>query len=163
MARAAPPKSPAGPRRTANASAAVADGLPLLESLLGYNIRRAQLSMSRDFHRSVGQGKVRPVIFSILVLAETQPGIAQVDLARQLALDKASVVALIDRLEAAGQVERRRSTQDRRRQGLFLTESGRLQLQVLKEDVARHERRYVERYTPVERAVLVDLLKRIYE
>jgi DNA-binding MarR family transcriptional regulator len=140
-----------------------ATGLPMLQSFLGYNVRRAQVAIARDFQRHVGQGKIRPVIFSILVLAEAQPGIAQVDLARKLALDKASVVALIDRLEGAGLVERRRSTQDRRRQGLFLTPQGLLRLQTLKDEVSRHERRFLERFTPVELALLVSLLQRIHE
>lgn len=164
MTRAVRTASPAATRKNARSvPAAPAGGLPLLKALLGYNVRRAQVSLSRDFQRSVGQGKIRPVLFSILVLAETQPGIAQVDLARQLALDKASVVALIDRLEAAGQVERRRSTQDRRRQGLFVTAQGLQRLATLKEEVLRHERRFAERYTPLELAVLVELLQRLYE
>jgi DNA-binding MarR family transcriptional regulator len=143
--------------------AAAPAGLPLLQSLVGYNLRRAHVTIARDFQRHVGQGKVRTVIFSILVLAESDPGIAQVDLARQLALDKASVVALIDRLETADLVERRRSVQDRRRQGLFLTPVGSTRLQVLKDEVLRHERRFAERYTAAELAQLVGLLQRIYE
>ena len=138
-------------------------GLPMLQSLLGYNVRRAQVTLARDFQQHVGQGKIRPVVFCILVLAEAQPGIAQVELARKLALDKASVVALIDRLEGAGLVERRRSTLDRRRQGLFVTPQGLLRLQTLKDEVSRHERQFLERYSPVEIALLVSLLQRIYE
>ncbi len=139
------------------------DGLPMLQSLLGYNVRRAHVSMARDFQRHVGQGKVRPVVFSILLLAEAQPGIAQVELAHKLALDKASLVALIDRIEGSGLVERRRSTQDRRRQGLFLTPQGILRLQALKDEVGRHERRFMERFTPVELALLVSLLQRLHD
>jgi len=135
----------------------------MLQSLLGYNVRRAQVTLARDFQQHVGQGKIRPVVFCILVLAEAQPGIAQVELARKLALDKASVVALIDRLEGAGLVERRRSTLDRRRQGLFVTPQGLLRLQTLKDEVSRHERQFLERYSPVEIALLVSLLQRIYE
>ena len=152
-------------RRPARATAASDDGagLPMLQSLLGYNVRRAHVSMARDFQRHVGQGKVRPVVFSILLIAEAQPGIAQVELAHKLALDKASLVALIDRLEDSGLVERRRSTQDRRRQGLFLTPQGILRLQALKDEVGRHERRFMERFTPVELALLVSLLQRLHD
>ena len=135
----------------------------MLQSLLGFNVRRAHVSMARDFQRHVGQGKVRPVVFSILLIAEAQPGIAQVELAHKLALDKASLVALIDRLEESGLVERRRSTQDRRRQGLFLTTQGILRLQSLKDEVSRHERRFMERFTPVELALLVSLLQRLHD
>ncbi|MEY4760432.1 MAG: hypothetical protein RLZZ200_288 [Pseudomonadota bacterium] len=151
-------------RRPARATAeAGGDGLPMLQSLLGFNVRRAHVSMARDFQRHVGQGKVRPVVFSILLIAEGQPGIAQVELAHKLALDKASLVALIDRLEDTGLVERRRSTQDRRRQGLFLTPQGILRLQALKDEVSRHERRFMERFTPIELALLVSLLQRLHD
>jgi MarR family transcriptional regulator, organic hydroperoxide resistance regulator len=164
MRRAGRGASDAGARRQARlAPEPSAVALPMLQTLLGYNVRRAHVAMARDFQRHVGQGKIRPVIFSILLLAEAQPGIAQVDLAHKLSLDKASVVALIDRLEGSGLVERRRSTQDRRRQGLFLTPQGLLRLQTLKEEVARHERRFIERYTPVELALLISLLQRIHE
>ena len=145
------------------AAADVSGGLSMLQSLLGFNLRRAQVVLARDFQKQVGQGKVRPVVFCILVLAEAQPGIAQVDLTRQLALDKASVVALIDRIEGAGLVERRRSTLDRRRQGLFLTPLGLQRLKSLKDEVARHERRFLERYSPEELAILIGLLRRLYE
>jgi DNA-binding MarR family transcriptional regulator len=148
--------------RTA-ADAGAPGGLAMLQSLLGFNVRRAQVVLARDFQHEVGQGKVRPVVFCILVLAEAQPGIAQVDLTRKLALDKASVVALIDRIEGAGLVERRRSTLDRRRQGLFLTPLGLQRLKTLKEEVARHERRFHERYSPEELAMLIGLLRRLYE
>lgn len=135
----------------------------MLQSLLGYNVRRAHVAIARDFQRNVGDGGIRPVVFSILVLAEAQPGIAQVELAATLALDKASVVALIDRLEDAGLVERRRSMQDRRRQGLFLTPRGMLRLQTLKDEVIRHERRFIDRYTAAELAQLAALLQRLHE
>lgn len=164
MKRAGRSASDTSARRSARLAAEPAVvGLPMLQSLLGYNVRRAHVTLARDFQRHVGQGKIRPVIFSILLLAESQPGIAQVDLAHKLALDKASVVALIDRLERNGLVERRRSTQDRRRQGLFLTPQGLLRLQTFKDEVTRHERRFIERYTPVELALLISLLQRIHE
>ena len=149
--------------RAVPVAAASAPGPVLLQDLLGYNLRRAQVALSRDFQRSVGEGKIRPVIFSIRALAEATPGVAQVDLARLLGLDKASVVALIDRLEAAGLIERRRSTLDRRRQGLFLTAAGADLLQGLKHEVAQHERRFRERFSAAEAAQLIALLQRLYD
>ena len=41
---------------------------------------------------------MRPGLFSLLLLVGANPGIAQIDLANQLSVDKASIVALIDRL-----------------------------------------------------------------
>ena len=90
--------------------------LDCLPTLLGFNIRRAQIALWRDFNRNVAEGYVRPGVFSALLLAHANPGIAQIEIGNQLGIDKASVVSLIDRMEEAGWVTRKRSTDDRRRQ-----------------------------------------------
>src|SRR5262245_33784557 len=108
--------------RTPNRARAI--DLDVLPSLLGYNIRRAQIALWRDYSRNVADGEVRPGVFSVLLLANSNAGIAQIDIANHLGIDKASVVALIDRLEDNGWVVRRRSTRDRRRQEIFLTAAG---------------------------------------
>jgi DNA-binding MarR family transcriptional regulator len=136
--------------------------LGVLPGLLGYNIRRAQIAMWRDFHRNVSKGEVRPGLFSVLVLASANPGVAQIQLARQLAIDKASVVALIDRLERSGLIARRRSTVDRRRQGIFITAEGAKRLKVLKREMMNHEKRFVERMSAAELEQLIGLLRRLY-
>src|SRR6202046_3351104 len=91
----------------------------LLPNLLGYNVRRAQIALWRDFSRTVGQGEVRPAAFSLLILVEANPGIAQFELAHALDLDKAAVVGLLHRLQRRQWLTRRRSTEDRRRHGIF--------------------------------------------
>ena len=90
----------------------------ILPNLLGYAVRRAHMALWRDFNRTVGNGVVRPGIFSLMVLMDENPGIAQIELANQLAIDKATVVGLIRRLQREGWVESRQSPADRRRQDL---------------------------------------------
>lgn len=94
-----------------------------LPNLLGYNLRRAQIALWKDFIRTVGA--TRSGIFSLLVLVEANPGIAQIDLANQLMIDKASIVGLIHDLQRRKWAERHQSSVDRRRQGIFLTAEGR--------------------------------------
>ena len=107
--------------------------LDCLPTLLGFNIRRAQIALWRDFNRNFSDGDVRPGVFSAMLLANANPGIAQTDIASQLGIDKASVVSLVDRMEHAGWVERRRpprtaaaraSSSRRRREGLPLAQEG---------------------------------------
>src|SRR3982750_3767214 len=132
---------------------AKASGLDLgnLPDLLGYNIRRAQMVLWRDFLQSVDAGAgIRPGVFSLLLLVSRNPGAAQIEVARALAIDKASIVAVIHRLEKARLVERRRSTVDRRRQGLFLTPLGARRVALLKGRMRRHERRFLDRMSPTE-------------
>jgi len=137
--------------------------LDVLPSLLGFNIRRAQIALWRDFNQNVADGEVRPGVFSLMLLANANPGIAQIEIADQLAIDKASVVALVDRLENAGWVQRKRSTEDRRRQGLFLTPAGAKAFKSLKKEMVEHERKFVERFTEAERKTLIALLQRLHQ
>ena len=135
------------------------DNLP---ELLGYNLRRAQLEMWRDFSQSVGDGEVRPGLYSLILLVGANPGIAQIELANHLAVDKASIVALIDRLENAGWLFRKRASDDRRRHGIFLTPAGAKKLAQLKREVLEHDQRFTERFTPEEYKQLLEFLQRLW-
>lgn len=149
--------------RTIAASQGKPLDLDILPSLLGFNIRRAQISLWRDFNQNVADGEVRPGVFSLMLLASANPGIAQIEIADQLAIDKASVVALVDRLENAGWVQRKRSTEDRRRQGIFLTSAGSKAFKTLKKEMVDHERKFADRFTEQERKTLIALLQRLHE
>jgi DNA-binding MarR family transcriptional regulator len=157
------PKSPARTPRRKNASSTVGLDLDCLPSLIGFNIRRAQIALWRDFNRQFADGDVRPGVFSAMILANANPGIAQTDIASQLGIDKASVVSLVDRLEHSGWVERRRSTEDRRRQGIFLTAEGLKACRSLRKEMIDHERKFVSRYSEQELRVLISLLRRLHD
>ena len=152
-------------RRAGDPRASTAIGLDLdcLPTLLGFNIRRAQIALWRDFNRNVAEGYVRPGVFSALLLARANPGIAQIEIANQLGIDKASVVSLVDRMEDAGWVTRRRSTEDRRRQGIFLTAAGVKACRSLKKEMIDHEQKFVGRYTDQELRTLIALLRRLHD
>ena len=143
--------------------AAVGLDLDCLPTLIGFNIRRAQIALWRDFNRSFPDGEVRPGVFSALLLANANPGIAQIDIANQLGIDKASVVSLVDRMELSGWVVRRRSTEDRRRQGIFLTPAGAKVCRSLRKEMIDHERKFVSRYSEQELRLLISLLRRLHD
>ena len=145
------------------AHGAIGLDLDCLPTLLGFNIRRAQIALWRDFNRNVAEGYVRPGVFSALLLAHANPGIAQIEIGNQLGIDKASVVALVDRMEGAGWVTRRRSTDDRRRQGIFLTPTGTKTCRALRKEMIDHERKFVSRYTDQELRTLIALLRRLHD
>jgi len=136
--------------------------LDILPSLLGYNIRRAQIALWRDFTRSVAEGEVRPGVFSVLSLASSNPGIAQIDIANQLDIDKASVVALIDWLEEQGWVARKRSATDRRRHEISVTAAGQKAYKSLRREMIDHEKKFIARFTEAERKQLIALLQRLH-
>jgi DNA-binding MarR family transcriptional regulator len=143
-------------------SAARAVDTDILHTLLGYNIRRAQIVLWRDFALNVAEVEIRPGMFSALALVHANPGIAQVELSSELGIDKASMVTLIDRLEDAGWILRTRSSEDRRRQGITLTPNGERTYKSLKREMLDHERKFAALFTPRERDQLVRLLQRFH-
>lgn len=149
---------PAPAERAANARV----DLGCLPRLLGFNLRRAHQCSWRQYVAVIGERDIRPGLFSLLVLVGANPGIAQIELGTHLGIDKASIVALLDRLEKAGMLTRRRSTLDRRRQGIHLTDRGAEALDSLVAEVRVLERRMASRFTRMEFEQLLGFLQRLY-
>lgn len=133
-----------------------------LPKLLGYNLRRAHQASWRTYVSFIGENKIRPGLFSLLCLVRSNPGIAQIELGTHLGVDKASIVALLDRLERAGLIERRRCTRDRRRQGISLTEAGASELESLMVQVRALERHMASRFNKAELEQFLGFLQRMY-
>ncbi len=110
-------------------------------------------------HRSLRVEEQLPGLSStqtILLLAiRRAPGIGLGELAAQEHLSSPTLVAHIDKLEAAGYVERMRSDpNDRRRVDLRLTDAGAAALQTLRERRTNWLAARLETLTPAERAAL---------
>jgi DNA-binding MarR family transcriptional regulator len=136
--------------------------LGVLPQMLGYNLRRAHQLSWRTYVTVIGENNIRPGLFSLLVLVKANPGIAQIELGTHLGVDKASIVALLDRLEHANLIERRRSTRDRRRQGIFLTTGGTTALEQLLVQVRQLEKQLASRFTRAELDQFLSFLQRLY-
>lgn len=136
--------------------------LGCLPRLLGYTLRRAHLASWRKYVTVIGEQKLKPGLFSLLVLVGCNPGIAQIDLGTHLGIDKASIVALLDRLERAGLVERCRSARDRRRQGIFLTAQGASELDAMVIQVRQLEKQMASTFTRAELEQFLGFLQRLY-
>jgi DNA-binding MarR family transcriptional regulator len=134
----------------------------MLPNLLGYNIRRVEIALWRDLNNTVGKGIVRPGLFSLMILVEANPGIAQIDLANQLDVDKATIVGLVHHLQKLKYVVREQSTIDRRRTGVFLTSAGSQVLARLRTQMLEHEQRFTRLFTAAELALLFAFLRRIH-
>jgi DNA-binding MarR family transcriptional regulator len=97
----------------------------------------------------------------ILRAISAEPGRSQNAVAEQLRLHPSRLVALIDDLERAGLVERRRSLHDRRHSALHLTEQAGSMLARLGHAAAEHEADLCTALEPDERRQLARLLRRI--
>ncbi len=135
--------------------------LGVLGRSLAFHVRRAQLVLQRQGLRARAGPPVGHAGFGTLVLCEQNPGLAQFQIAAALDIDKASVVAVIDRLEELGWVLRRRSHQDRRRHGLWLTPEGQRQVEVLRRQAEEAESFAQQRLDPKELQQLLGLLARL--
>jgi len=88
------------------------------------NLRRVFQVVNEQSKRAEHEtGLTGPQLWAIKVISESEP-IKASDLARKMFLHPATVVGIIDRLEAHGFVERKRSARDRRIVEIVLTEQG---------------------------------------
>lgn len=133
----------------------------LLNGLVGYRLRQAQNRVLADFSTSLAPIGIRPVLFAMLVVIGTNPGIIQIGLGTVLHIQRANLVPLINELTGRGLAERRPAPRDRRAFALYLTPEGE---QVLDEAMARvrsHEKRMLARLSGPERETLIELLAKI--
>ena len=134
-----------------------------LDGLLGFHIRLAMMELRRSFFQHVANGGVRPGLASLLQLVAANPGASQVELSRAMHIDKASLVSLLDQAEASGWLNRVRSKEDRRRHELKLTRQGETMAASLRKQTMRHEKKYLDRFSPEELEQIVSYLQRIYD
>ena len=139
--------------------------LGMLQDLIGFRLRRVQNHLARrvaEERRDRGRTDVRPGAFSALALIAANPGVSQILLAREVGLDKATVVAVLDNLEELGWAERRRSRQDRRRHALYATADGEAALLELHAAAATVEIQAQSALSPGERRRLFRLLDKVF-
>jgi len=131
-----------------------------LDGLLGYRLRRAQGAMHRDYMATVAGLELTQKQTATLWLINANPGVAQVSVAAALGMDRATMMAVTDRLEDRGLLVRKRSTVDRRRQELHLTPAGQSALRKVKARIVGHEQRFKSLFKPAELAALLSALEK---
>jgi DNA-binding MarR family transcriptional regulator len=134
-----------------------------LDGLLGYRLRRAQGAMHRDFMAAVASLDLTQKQAATLWLINGNPGVAQVAVAAALGMDRATMMAIVDRLEDRHLVIRQRSSTDRRRQELYLTPAGQGALRKAKARIAKHEERFKSLFTAAELESLLTALQRLQD
>ena len=132
-----------------------------LDGLLGYRLRRAEIAMHRDFIAALADLGLTQKQTATLWLVNSNPGVSQVSVAAALDMDRATMMAIVDRNEERGLVIRKRSTDDRRRQELYLTPAGQNTLRKAKARIARHEERFTSLFTAAELKFLLEALQRL--
>jgi DNA-binding MarR family transcriptional regulator len=134
-----------------------------LDGLLGYRLRRAQGAMHRDYMATVSGLELTQKQAATLWLIDANPGVSQVSVASALGMDRATMMAVIDRLEDRSLLLRKRSMVDRRRQELYLTPAGQSALRKAKARIAAHEERFKKLFKPAELAALLAALEKFQD
>lgn len=132
-----------------------------LEGYLGYRLRRAHGAMHRSFLAAVADLGLTQKQAAMLWLINGNPGAAQVSAADALGMDRATTMAIVDRLQDRGWLLRKQSSADRRRQELYLTPAGQNLLRKARLRVAKHEECFTSLFTAAELKVLLEALRKI--
>lgn len=102
-----------------------ATDIPPVRDRLGYLLKHARARMATLTEEALRPFDITGRELAVLtVLAESAPP-SQLEAAQRLSIDRTSMVALIDLLEAKGLVERRPDPEDRRRNVVAPTAAGR--------------------------------------
>lgn len=134
-----------------------------IRNIVGFHIRLAHGAVYRHFTETFTDLELTQKQVSVLWLVDDHPDISQTDLAHRMRMDRATTMAIVNRLQARRLLVRGKSASDGRKQTLNLTDAGRKILKTAKWAIAEHERWLKSRFTDTEIGVLIEMLARIHE
>ena len=124
-----------------------------IRNIVGFHIRLAHGACYRHFMETFAHLDLTQKQVSVLWLVDDHPDISQTDLAQRMRMDRATTMAIVNRLQG----------RDGRKQTLNLTDAGRQALVEAKEAITEHERWLKSRFTDREVETLIEMLARIHE
>lgn len=78
-----------------------------LGDLMGFHLRMAHVAVYRDFAETMEELALTQKQLAVMELVAGNPGASQIDLANTLGTDRATMMALVNRLAARDLIERR--------------------------------------------------------
>jgi DNA-binding MarR family transcriptional regulator len=130
-----------------------------LDQSTGYVVRRAQVWIFQDFKRLLRKFDITPAQFAVVKIVAANPGVVQARVAEVLAIERARLVEMLDRLERRGLIARSRSPSDRRSHALHLTPGGAGLLERLDPLIAAHEQHVLDRIGADDKRELLRILR----
>lgn len=131
-----------------------------LDENVGYQLRMAFVAVRRHFEMAMEKLDLTQKQTSVLWLIDANSGVSQIALANELSMDRASMMAIVDRLEERGLIVRKRSAEDGRRQELYVTAKGRKILAQAKTAIVDHEKWMTAKFSKAELNAFIGALKR---
>ena len=133
-----------------------------LETLLGYNTRRATLTIISRFIERMADFDLRPVDFSVLSLIGHNPGITSRELCSALNILPPNMVGFLKAFERRDLIERTPHPTDGRAMGLSLTQNGQQLMQKAEAAAIESDSSAAHQLSAAEQKTLMRLLKKIY-
>lgn len=164
MSSVRPPRKAPSSSKAAAAPAPAPEGVDtsFLRTLVGYNTRRASLTIIEVFMERMAVYDLKVVDFSVLSLVAHNPGVTSRQLCATLGVLPPNLVGLIAGLEKRGLIERRPHPSDGRAMGVHLTPAGADLTAQAELTAAQLEEDATARLTGTERKTLIRLLQKIY-
>jgi DNA-binding MarR family transcriptional regulator len=128
---------------------------------VGFLISQLGFLSSKRFSAALAPAGIDPREFLLMRFVAASDGRPQQELAERLGIPPSRMVALVDRLEEAGLVERRPNPDDRRVRGLHLTRKGHRVLERAGKIAIDYETRLCAGINREEREQLIDLLQKL--
>ena len=133
----------------------------VIEESVGYLVGRLSRAFTRELAGRLAAHGVSVGQWAVLAFLWAQDGRSQGELSRGVAIEDATMVRTIDRMERDGLVRRERDAGDRRRINIFLTDKGRsLQDSLVPCTVAVNEAA-TRTFTDAEKRQLGEFLRRM--
>jgi DNA-binding MarR family transcriptional regulator len=127
---------------------------------LGRRFYQIAVARTADVHDPVG---LRPLEFGVIIRLHDTPGSDQHSLAEQMALDRTTAGAMVQRLEEIGLVERTVNDSDRRARVLRLTAAGKALHDAQRPKAIATQQRMLDVLSPAEQRAFIDMLVRVID
>jgi DNA-binding MarR family transcriptional regulator len=131
----------------------------VLDSRLGYLLKHVQQRLATTSAEALAPYGVDGRELAVLVVLAAEYPLSQLEAAGRLGVDRTTMMTLVDVLERKGLVERRRSPEDRRRNIVELTTTGRDVLRQAEEARQAMERRFLDPLGPARAEALKQALR----
>ena len=135
--------------------------LGILEDLVGYQLRRAQISLFQSFNKHLEHAKITPGQIGLLIKIQNNAGISQTALARANGIERSTLGEIIDRFEKRQLVDRRKHATDRRAYALHLSQQGEEFLNEVVPALLQQEADFLKGWGEEDKQTLVRLLAKL--
>lgn len=136
-----------------------ASGRTFVRDYLSYLLAQASYAVYKEFDSRVRAAGLSSIEWRVLATLSDGDGLTIGELAREILAQQPTLTKLVDRMEAAGLVERRDDETDGRRTLVFETARGRARVAPLLVQAKAHERAALVAFAPQEAEALKRALR----